>query len=215
MHKKKKGLDYFDTYAPVARITSIRILFALASINKLHVHQMDVKTTFLNGDLKEEVYMEQPEGFILPGNEHKVCKLVKSLYGLKQAPKQWHEKFDSAILSFGFRHNTADKCIYSKFTSDYGVIVCLYIDDMLIIGTNMLGIIETKNFLTSKFKMKDLNEVDTILGIKITKHDSGFILNQIHYIEKLLDKYQYLKIKEYSTPYDSSVKLVKNDARPI
>ena len=91
---QKKGLDYFDTYAPVARITSIRILFALASINKLHVHQMDVKTAFLNGDLKEEVYMEQPEGFILPGNEHKVCKLVKSLYGLKQAPKQWHEKFD-------------------------------------------------------------------------------------------------------------------------
>ena len=212
---QKKGLDYFDTYAPVARITSIRILFALASINKLHVHQMDVKTGFLNGDLKEEVYMEQPEGFILPGNEHKVCKLVKSLYGLKQAPKQWHENFDSAILSFGFRHNTADKCIYSKFTSDYGVIVCLYVDEMLIFGTNMLGITETKNFLTSKFKMKDLNEVDTILGIKITKHDSGFILNQIHYIEKLLDKYQYLKIKEYSTPYDSSVKLVKNDARPI
>ena len=118
---QKKGLDYFDTYAPVARITFIIILFALASINKLHVHQMDVKTAFLKGDLKEEVYMEQPEGFILPGNEHKVCKLVKSLYGLKQAPKQWHEKFDSAILSFGFRHNTVDKCIYSKFTSDYGV----------------------------------------------------------------------------------------------
>ena len=82
-YRQKEGIDYFDTYAPVARITSIRILFALASIHDLYVHQMDVKTTFLNGDLNEEVYMEQPEGFVIPGNEHKVCKLVKSLYGLK------------------------------------------------------------------------------------------------------------------------------------
>ena len=101
---QKKGVDYFDTYSlvVVARITSIRVLFALASIYKLYVHQMDVKTAFLNGDLKEEVYMEQPEGFILPGNEEKVCKLVKFLYGLKQALKQWHEKFDKAILLNGF-----------------------------------------------------------------------------------------------------------------
>ena len=85
--KQREGIDYFDTYAPVARTTSIRILFALASIHNLFVHQMDVKTAFLNGDLNEEVYMEQPEGFVLLGNENKVCKLVKSLYGLKQAPK--------------------------------------------------------------------------------------------------------------------------------
>ena len=85
--KQREGIDYFDVYAPVARITSIRILFALASIHNLFVHQMDVKTTFLNGDFNEEVYMEQSEGFVLKGNENKVCKLVKSLYGLKQAPK--------------------------------------------------------------------------------------------------------------------------------
>ena len=76
---RQKRVDYFDTYAPVARITSIRVLFALASIHDLYIHQMDIKTTFLNGDLDEEVYMEQPEGFVLPGNEKKVCKLVKSL----------------------------------------------------------------------------------------------------------------------------------------
>jgi len=97
--KQKRGIDYFDTYAPVARLTSIRVLFAIASIYNLHVHQMDVKTAFLNGDLDEEIYMEQPEGFVLLGNEKKVCKLVKSLYGLKQAPKQWHEKLDNFILS--------------------------------------------------------------------------------------------------------------------
>ena len=120
---------------------------------------MDIKTTFINGDL-EEVYMEQLEGFVLPENEKKVCKLVKSLYGLKQALKQWHEKFDSIILSHGFHHNSADKCIYSN-SKDYGVIICLYVDDMLIVSTNMQGINETKKYLTSQFKMKDLGEVDT------------------------------------------------------
>ena len=113
---------------------------------------MDVKTAFLNGDLDEEVYMEQPEGFVLPRNEKKVCKLVKSLYGLKQAPKQWHEKFDLAILSDGFVHNSSNKYMYSKFTKEYGVIVCLYVDDMLIFGTNMKGVCETKKYLSFVFK---------------------------------------------------------------
>ena len=85
--KQRNGIVYFDTYAPVARLTSIRVLFAISLFNNLHVHQMDVKIAFLNGDLDEEIYMEQPKGFVLPGNETKVCKLVKSLYGLKQALK--------------------------------------------------------------------------------------------------------------------------------
>src|SRR3954462_6930621 len=178
--RQREGIDYFDTYAPVARITSIRILFALASLQNLIVHQMDVKIAFLNGELSEEVYMEQPEGFVAPGNEHKVCRLVKSLYGLKQAPKEWHAKFDTAILKFGFRYNSADRCLYSKTTSAYKVLVCLYVDDMLIVSTDMVGVTETKDYLSSVFKMKDLGEVDTILGIKIQRHSGGFSLNQTH-----------------------------------
>ena len=184
--KQREGVDYFDTYAPVARIISIRVLLALASIYKFIVHQMDVKTAFLNGDLDDEVYMKQPEGFVLPINEKKVCKLVKSLYGLKQASKQWHEKFDLVILSDSFVHNSSDKCMYSKFTKEYEVIVCLYVDDMLIFGTNMKGVCEIKKYLSSIFQMKDLNEVDTILGIKIKRHSKGFALCQSHYIEKVL-----------------------------
>ena len=108
---QKKGVDYFDTYSLVARITSIRVLFALASIYKLYVHQMDVKTAFLNGDLKEEVYMEQPEGFRVPKKEHLVCKLKKSLYGLKQAPRQWYKKFDSFMASHEHKRTDADHCV--------------------------------------------------------------------------------------------------------
>ena len=86
--RQKEGLDYFDTYSPVTRITSIEMLIALAAVYDLEIHQMDVKTAFLNGELEEEIYIEQPEGFVVPGKEKKVCKLIKSLYGLKQAPKQ-------------------------------------------------------------------------------------------------------------------------------
>ncbi|GJY41386.1 retrovirus-related pol polyprotein from transposon TNT 1-94 [Tanacetum coccineum] len=133
-YRQKEGIDYFDTYAPFARISSIRTLIA---VKRLYIHQMDVKTTFLNGYLNEEVYMEQPEGFMIQGQENKVCRLVKSLYGLKQAPKQWHERFDTTVTSFGFQHNSADRCIYTKSTKEYTVVICLYVDDMLIIGTTL------------------------------------------------------------------------------
>ena len=92
-------------------VTSIRMLIAIAAVYKLEIHQMDVKTAFLNGDLEEEIYLEQPEGFIVPGQEQKVCRLIKSLYGLKQAPKQWHSKFDEVMLSNGFKINECDKCV--------------------------------------------------------------------------------------------------------
>ncbi|GKA23983.1 zinc finger, CCHC-type containing protein [Tanacetum coccineum] len=188
--RQKEGIDYFDTYAPVARITTIRLLLALAAIHNLVIHQMDVKTAFLNGDLDEEVYMKQPEGFVMPGNEHKVCKLVKSLYGLKQAPKQWHQKFDEVVLSSGFHLNQSDKCVYSKFdSSGKGVIICLYVDDMLIFETDQNQVDQTKKFLSSKFSMKDIGEADVILGIKIKRENKGIVITQSHYIEKILKKF--------------------------
>ena len=117
---------------------------------------MDVKTTFLHGNIDEEICMLQPEGFVMPGQEHKVCKLIKSLYGLKQAPKQWHDKFDNVIISNGFQVNEADKCVYYKFSHERGVIICIYVDDMLIFCSDHAIVLETKEFLSSCFNMKDL-----------------------------------------------------------
>nr|KAJ0204663.1 hypothetical protein LSAT_V11C500280120 [Lactuca sativa] len=214
-YRQREGIDYFDTYAPVARISSIRTLIAISALKGLYIQQMDVKTAFLNGYLKEEIYLEQPEGFVIPGQENKVCRLVKSLYGLKQAPKQWHERFDTTVTAFGFQHNSADRCIYSKHTSDYIVVICLYVDDMLIIGTHLEGILETKKYLSSNFKMKDLGEVDTILGIKVKRTGGQISLSQSHYIEKILTKFQHLNIKEFNTPFDSSVKLKVNSGRAV
>ena len=98
----------------MSRISSIRILIAIVAVHNLIIHQIDVKTAFLNEGLKEEIYIEQLEGYVIKGQEHKVCKLIKSLYGLKQAPKQLHIKFDENILSNGFKINEAEKCIYYK-----------------------------------------------------------------------------------------------------
>ncbi|CAM8945117.1 unnamed protein product [Rhodiola kirilowii] len=176
---------------------------------------MDVKTAFLNGDLEEEIYMKQPEGFIMSGQEHKVCKLVKSLYGLKQAPMQWHQKFDEVVLSDGFILNQSDKCVYSKFdNSGNGVIICLYVDDMLIFGTNLKCINQTKEFLSSKFSMKDMGEAEVILGIRIKKVKGGLALTQSHYIENVLKKFNYMDCHPLTTPYNSSTHLYPNKAKP-
>ena len=133
--------------------------------------------------------MEQPKGLSAPRKNKKVCKLVKSLYGLKQAPKQWHEKFDNVMLSNGFRINECDMCVYVKDTDRGYVFVCLYVDDMLIIGSNDEMIKTTKKLLSSKFDMKDIGLADVILGIKITRTSSGIVLSQSHYVEKILEKF--------------------------
>ena len=98
---------------------------------------MDVTNIFLNGELEEEIYVKQPEGFLVPGEEDKVCRLVKLLYGLKRAPKQWHAKFDQTMLANGFKINECDKCLYIKNILNHDVIICLYVDDMLIMSTNI------------------------------------------------------------------------------
>ena len=209
-YNQKHNVDYFDTYSPITRIASIRILFAIASIYKLVLHQIDVKTVFLNGDLEEEIYMEQPEGYVVLGQEHKVCKLVKPLYGLKQTPKQWHGKFDNVMLTHGYVINGVGKCIYSKFISNEGVIIYLYVDDLLIFGTSLDVVNDTKCFLASNFDMKILGEANVILGIKILKDNDCITLSQSNYVEKILKKFEQFDMSPMSTHLDSKVHLIKN-----
>nr|GEX11461.1 hypothetical protein [Tanacetum cinerariifolium] len=152
MHKE--GIDYFDMYGPIPRISSIRTLIEIFSVKGLYIHQMDVKMVFLNGYLNKEVYVEQPEGFVIQRQENKVCRLVKSLYGLKQAPKQWHERFDTTVTSFRFQHNIADRCIYTRSTKEYTVVICLYVDDMLIIGTTLDDIKECNTPFDTSVKLE-------------------------------------------------------------
>ena len=131
--KQNKGVDYFDTFAPVTRISSIRVSIALTSVHNLVIHQMGVKITFLNRELEEEIYMDQPEWCMVLGEEQKVCRLVKSFYGLKQAPKQWHSKFDHVLISNGFSINDALNEFIAKLkiihalSFVYTLTICLYL----------------------------------------------------------------------------------------
>ncbi|KAH9768531.1 hypothetical protein KPL71_011635 [Citrus sinensis] len=209
-YRQREDLDYFDTYSPVTRINSIRMIIAITTLRNLEIHQMDVKTTFLNGDLDEEIYMEQLEGFIAPGQEKKVCKLVKSLYGLKQAPKQWHKKFDHTMITSGFKINECDKCVYVKETENDYVILYLYVDDMLIVGSDDGMIKSTKNMLKSKFDMKDMGLADVILGIKISSASNGLILSQTHYVDKILGKFNKDDNTVSKTLLNTSIHLSKN-----
>nr|AAT81746.1 integrase core domain containing protein [Oryza sativa Japonica Group]ABF96757.1 retrotransposon protein, putative, Ty1-copia subclass [Oryza sativa Japonica Group] len=177
----------------------------------LLVHQMDVKTAFLNGELEEEIYMDQPDEYVLEGQEGMGCKLLKSLYGLKQAPKQWHEKFDTTLISVGFVVNEADKCVYYRYGGGEGVILCLYVDDILIFGTSLNVIEEVKDFLSKSFEMKDLGVADVIINIKLLRGDEGGItLVQSHYVDKVLSRFGYSDCMPAPTPYDPSVLLRKN-----
>jgi hypothetical protein len=212
---QKKDVDYFDTYSPVTKIATIRTLIAIAAIHNLVVHQLDVKTAFLNGELKEEIYMTQPEGFVVKGQESKVCKLRKSLYGLKQAPKQWYEKFNNTLITNGYIVNNSDSCVYSKEIGSDCVIICLYVDDMLILGNNLSVVVKTKEFLSSQFEMKDLGEADVILGVKVIRTPNGISLSQAHYVEKVLKKFNCFDAVPARTPYDPSMPLCKNMGKSV
>ena len=176
-YKQNEGLDYFDTYSSMTRINSIRMVLEIFALRNLEVYQMDVKAAFLNGDLDKEIYIDQTEGFSTRGQEKKVCKLVKSLYGLKQEPKQWHDKFDNIVMSQGFKVNECEKCVYVKDTEHGYVIICLFVDEMLIVNSDDKMIISTKTMFNSRFDMKNMGPVDVILGIKLIRTSDGLILS--------------------------------------
>ena len=146
-YTQKEGIDYKETFSPVSSKDSFRTIMALVAHFDLELHQMDVKTAFLNGDIEETIYMVQPENFVSDESEKKVCKLKKSIYGLKQASRQWYYKFHAVITSFGFEPNIADDCIYHKFSGSKYIFLVLYVDDILLACNDIALLLETKKFL--------------------------------------------------------------------
>jgi len=168
----------------------------------LELHLMDVKTAFLNGDLEEDVCMDQPVGFIEEGKEHMVCKLKKSIYRLKHASRQWYLKFNDIIVSFGFKENIVDRCIYPKVNESKFIFLILYVDDILL-PTNELGLLsETKKFLFNNFEMKDMAETYYVIGIEILCDRSKGLLSlyQKAYINKVLEIFKMDKCSTFLVP---------------
>ena len=189
----------------------------MVAAENLHLEQLDVKTAFLHADLEEDLYMIQPEGFIVQEQENLVCKLRNSLYGLKQAPRQWYKKFDSFMHRIGFKRCETDHCCYIKSFDNSYIIILLYMDDMLIVESSIEEIHNLKKQLSKQFAMKDLGAAKQIIGMRIIKDKANGILKllQSEYVKKVLSKFNMNEAKPVSTSLGSYFKLSKEQPPKI
>ena len=189
---QKHGIYYNDVFAPVARYTSIRSILAIANQLDLEVHQMDVKSAFLNGKLNEEIYMHQPEGFVNAEKPRKVCRLKKSLYGLKQSARCWNIVLDKHLKNSGYSQSPADLCVYTKTFKqndmDIIILVGVYVDDMIIASNNIDILNSEKSKLSTRFDMDDRGELHHLLGMRIRRDRKAkvLMLDQSIYLKKVL-----------------------------
>ena len=189
-YNKQEGIDFKETFSPMSTKDSLSIIMAIVPHCDLELHQMDVKITFLNGDLVKGVFMSQPIGFKEVGKEHMVCKLQKFIYGLKQDSRHWYLKLDEVVTVNGFKEKIVDQCIYMKLSRSKYIVLVLYVDDILLTANETDLLVETRQLLFSHFDMKDPREASYVLGIQILCNIPSGILRlfQQMYIERILKK---------------------------
>lgn len=211
MHSRR-AFDYDETFAPTSRMTTVRSLIALAGHHAWVIHQLDIKTAFLNGDITEEVYVLQPPGFKVKGQEAKVCRLQKALYGLKQSPRAWYAKIDSHLLSQGFVRSSAESTLYIKSTNEVFLVIVLYVDDMLLTGPRENHIAAFKAELQQTFEISDLGPLHYYLGIQFMQTERGIFLQQSRYIQNLLQRFSLQDSKPVATPVEPGARLSLEDS---
>jgi hypothetical protein len=206
---QKYGEDYDETFSPVVRFESLRTLIALSAQQNLKLHQMDVNTAFLNGDLKEEVYMKPPEGVLTQGQEGLVWRLKKSIYGLKQSPRCWNMKLDNQLKSMGFQQLYSDKCLY-KYSKDGLLFIAVYVDDIVIAGQSEEMIANVKKKLSDCFEVKDLGPLNHFLGMKVKQfQDYSVWLGQQSLVEDIIAQNRMVDCNPVTTPMEVGVQLEK------
>jgi hypothetical protein len=176
-YAQKHGIDYDETFAPVAKMTTVCGLLAVAAAKGWHLHQMDVKNAFLQGDLEEQVYMVQPPGFHSGTNTSAVCRLKKSLYGLKQAPRAWNAKITQQLHKMSFETSKADSSLFIHKTRLGPINILLYVDDLVITGADLEEINRVKRQLAASFEMKDLGDLHYFLGIEVIRTPEGILMS--------------------------------------
>nr|GMD45756.1 Retrovirus-related Pol polyprotein from transposon TNT 1-94 [Ipomoea batatas] len=202
------GLDYIDTFSPVAKVTTIKTLLAVAAAKGWDLHQLDVNNAFLHGDLHEEVYMTLPPRFITP-KPGMLCKLTKSLYGLKQASRQWNAKLTVELTQLGFKQNAADPSLFIKGAGDTFIALLVYVDDVVLASPDKTQIQMIKEHLHSVFQIKDLGPLKYFLGLEIARSKRGISVNQRKYALELLDSTGFMHSKPVKSPMVPTTKLSK------
>lgn len=219
-YRQTYGVDYEHTFAPVAKMTTVRALLAVAALQNWDVVQMDVMNAFLHGDLFETVYMKMPQGYnhfgcrvVLNQGEHcdnkteLVCKLKKSLYGLRQAPRNWFSKLSTTLKDLKYQQSLSDYSLFTLTTASSITVVLVYVDDLLLAGNNRQEIEHLKKMLSNTFKMKDLGDVRYFLGLEISRSEAGFFVSQKKYTMDLLDEFEVTGLTTLKLPMDIHLRL--------
>jgi hypothetical protein len=190
---------------------TVRFLLALAAHSGWEVHHMDVKSAFLNGVLSEEVYVSQPPGYIIARKENSVLKLKRALYGLRQAPRAWYAKLDASLVSLGFTRSPLEHAIYRHGNNNRYLLVGVYVDDLIITGTNLQDIAAFKQQMQELFRMSDLGQLSYYLGIKVIQGEDEITLCQRRYAKKVMEVAGLKNCNSCRTPMDCPLKLKKED----
>ena len=195
----------------MAGLSVTRLLIAAAVYKGWIVHQADIQTAYLNGDVHEEIFMTQPTGFVTSGSEDKVCRLKRSLYGLKQSGRCWNEKMNKKFLEAGLLRSKVDPCVYYRQLDEEKGIVSVFVDDDTLIAETEEGMVELKQLIGSKFKYHDLGPLHHLLGVRITHEEDGSLfLDQETYVHKVLEKFGMTSCYTVGMPLEPGLKLSKD-----
>jgi len=209
------GIDYEETCSPIAKMTIVRAIIAMATAKGWSLHQMDVKNAFLHGDLQEEMYMEQPPCYVDQTRLNLICRSKKALYGLKQAPRAWLDKIGQYLVTSGFQTSNANFSLYVKKT-DHGIVaIVIYVDDLIIIGDSDANIFDLKKLLKQKLEMKDLGELRYFLGIEVIQSPKGIWLLQRQYALNKLSEYGMTGYKPILITLEQNVKLSADEGNLV
>jgi hypothetical protein len=206
---QKEGVNFSEVFASVARLESVRVLLAIVAHHSWEVHHMDAKSTFLNGDLEEVVYVQQPPGFIDDNHLSKALQLHKTLYGLRQAPRAWNTKLDSTLLSLGFRRCISKDRVYTRGNTEHRLIVGVYIDDLIITGDSSQVIDSFKKEMSKTFRMSDLGALSYYFGIEVHQGKDGITICQGTYAKKILFTARLEEGNPSRTPMEPRLQLSK------
>lgn len=205
---QRPGIDYGETYAPVVKHDSLRVVLALAAVHDLELLQLDIKTAFLYGNLEEELYLEQPEGFAIAGREREVCRLKKCIYGLKQASRVWNQHFDDFLQRFGLQRSSTDSCIYFRRNEKEFTIICIWVDDGLLASSSKDALIDILSYLSDHFDIRSA-QVDTFVGLQIKRdrQQRKLYVSQPVYTENILRRFNMADCNPRNVPADPNVHL--------